>query len=81
MEWVNLGVRACPTKWFTPIIGLFKLKDKPFAKTTPDIRPPINPGPEVTEIIFISFRELEQNARFNLGFLGSTRAESSREWL
>mgnify|MGYP007000425942 CR=1 len=40
MEWVNLGVRACPTKWFTPIIGLFKLKDKPFAKTTPDIRPP-----------------------------------------
>ncbi len=47
---VSRGVNAWPAKWFTPINGMFKLCDRPFAHITPERTPPISPGPEVTAI-------------------------------
>ena len=38
----------CPTKWFTPIIGIFRATAMAFAIVTPSTRVTAKPGVDVT---------------------------------
>jgi len=46
--------KMCPSRWLTPIRGLFKARDKVFAAIIPIHNAPIRPGPWVTAIKSIS---------------------------
>ena len=53
---LSLGLKACPSRWFTPIKGTFKLADKALPKFKPIVRQTIKPGPDVEAIAETSFK-------------------------
>ena len=57
-------MRAWPSRWLTPIRGIFNPRAIPFAVVNPTIKPPINPGPDVAATPSISsiFKQASSSA-------------------
>ena len=53
---LSFGLKACPSRWFTPIKGIFRLADNAFPKFKPTVRQTIKPGPDVEAIAETSFK-------------------------